>query len=67
MTTADDDPHDHCACACGRDHPVRALYFGTYDREHPRNINAIAAMSAVGIDVTERSARVRRPAGCWAL
>jgi len=38
---------------------VRALYFGTYDREHPRNINAIAAMSAVGIQVTERSARVR--------
>lgn len=38
---------------------MRALYFGTYDREHPRNINAIAAMSAVGIEVTERSARVR--------
>jgi glycosyl transferase family 1 len=38
---------------------VKALYFGTYDREHPRNINAIAAMSAAGIEVTERSARVR--------
>ena len=38
---------------------MRALYFGTYDREHPRNINAIAAMRAIGIEVTERSARVR--------
>jgi glycosyltransferase involved in cell wall biosynthesis len=39
---------------------VRALYFGTYDREHPRNINAIAAMSAAGVEVTERWVPVRR-------
>jgi hypothetical protein len=39
---------------------VRALYFGTYDREHPRNINAIAAMSAAGVEVTERQVPVRR-------
>jgi len=39
---------------------VRALYFGTYDRGHPRNINAIAAMSAAGVEVTERWAPVRR-------
>jgi hypothetical protein len=39
---------------------VRALYFGTYDRAHPRNINAIAAMSAAGVEVTERWAPVRR-------
>jgi glycosyltransferase involved in cell wall biosynthesis len=39
---------------------VRALYFGTYDRKHPRNINAIAAMSAAGVEVTERWAPVRR-------
>jgi hypothetical protein len=39
---------------------VRALYFGTYDREHPRNINAIAAMSAAGVEVTERQVPVHR-------
>ena len=39
---------------------MRALYFGTYDREHPRNINAIAAMSAAGVEVTERQVPVRR-------
>jgi hypothetical protein len=37
---------------------VRALYFGTYDRGHPRNLNAIAAMRTAGIDVTERSVEV---------
>lgn len=39
---------------------MRALYFGTYDRAHPRNVNAIAAMSAAGIEVAERHAPVRR-------
>lgn len=39
---------------------MRALYFGTYDREHPRNVNAIAAMRAAGIEVVERQAPVRR-------
>jgi len=39
---------------------VRALYFGTYDREHPRNINAIAAMTGAGVDVTERQVPLRR-------
>jgi hypothetical protein len=38
---------------------VRALYFGTYDRDHPRNVNAIAAMRHAGIDVLERTASVR--------
>lgn len=37
---------------------MRALYFGTYDREHPRNVNAIAAMRAAGIDVEERQTDV---------
>jgi glycosyltransferase involved in cell wall biosynthesis len=37
---------------------VRALYFGTYDRDHPRNVNAIAAMRDAGIDVDERQATV---------
>jgi glycosyltransferase involved in cell wall biosynthesis len=39
---------------------VRALYFGTYDRAHPRNVNAIAAMRAAGVEVTERQAPIRR-------
>jgi hypothetical protein len=37
---------------------VRALYFGTYDREHPRNVNAIAALRAAGVEVSERQAPV---------
>ena len=39
---------------------MRALYFGTYDREHPRNVNAIAAMRAAGVEVTERQIPLRR-------
>jgi hypothetical protein len=39
---------------------VRALYFGTYDRDHPRNVNAIAAIRSAGVEVTERWAPVRR-------
>ena len=38
---------------------MKALYFGTYDREHPRNVNAIAALRAADVEVVERSARVR--------
>lgn len=38
---------------------MRALYFGTYDRDHPRNVNAIAAMRDAGVDVVERRATVR--------
>ncbi|MFL5925811.1 MAG: glycosyltransferase [Gaiellaceae bacterium] len=37
---------------------MRALYFGTYDRRHPRNVNAIAAMRAAGVDVVERQVPV---------
>jgi glycosyltransferase involved in cell wall biosynthesis len=39
---------------------VRALYFGTYDRAHSRNVNAIAALRAVGVEVDERQVPVRR-------
>jgi glycosyltransferase involved in cell wall biosynthesis len=38
---------------------VRALYFGTYDREHPRNVNAIAALRAAEVEVVERQAPIR--------
>jgi hypothetical protein len=38
---------------------VRALYFGTYDRGHPRNMNAIAAMRDAGVEVVERQVPVR--------
>lgn len=39
---------------------MRALYFGTYDRAHPRNVNAIAAMSGAGVEVTERQVPIGR-------
>jgi hypothetical protein len=39
---------------------VKALYFGTYDREHPRNVNAIAALRAAGVEVAERQVPLRR-------
>jgi glycosyltransferase involved in cell wall biosynthesis len=38
---------------------VKVLLYGTFDREHPRNVNAIAAMLDAGIEVAERSAPVR--------
>ena len=38
---------------------MKALYFGTYDRDHPRNVNAIAAMRDAGVEVIERNAGVR--------
>jgi glycosyltransferase involved in cell wall biosynthesis len=38
---------------------VKALYFGTYDRDHPRNVNAIAALRDAGVEVVERSAAVQ--------
>jgi hypothetical protein len=38
---------------------VRALYFGTYDRNHPRNVNAIAALEEAGVEVVERSVPVQ--------
>ncbi len=38
---------------------MRALYFGTYDRAHPRNVNAIAALRATGVEIAERQADVR--------
>ena len=38
---------------------MRALYFGTYDRDHPRNVNAIAALRAAGVEVEERQVAVR--------
>ena len=57
-----DADHDGRGAAPGHDddrRAVRALYFGTYDRDHPRNLNAIAAMRTAGIDVVERSVAVR--------
>lgn len=39
---------------------MRILYFGTYDREHPRNVNAIAALRDAGVDVVERHRQLGR-------
>ena len=52
---ADDDRPGHDP----DDRPVRALYFGTYDRAHPRNVNAIAALRGAGVEVEERQVPVR--------
>ena len=38
----------------------RILYFGTYDRRHPRNANAIAAMRTAGVEVVERHQQLDR-------
>ncbi len=38
---------------------MKALYFGTYDRAHPRNVNAIAALRTVGVEVEERQVAIR--------
>jgi glycosyltransferase involved in cell wall biosynthesis len=35
------------------------LYFGTYDRAHPRNVNAIAALRLAGAEIEERQVPVR--------
>jgi glycosyltransferase involved in cell wall biosynthesis len=39
---------------------VKILYFGTYDREHPRNVNAIAALRDSGVEVVERHTQLGR-------
>ena len=39
---------------------MRILYFGTYDREHPRNVNAIAALRDAGVEVVERHRQLGR-------
>ncbi|HEX6761852.1 MAG TPA: glycosyltransferase [Gaiellaceae bacterium] len=39
---------------------MRILYFGTYDREHPRNVNAIAALRDAGVEVAERHLQLGR-------
>ena len=46
---------------------MRALYFGTYDRAHPRNVNAIAALRATGVEIVERQAVVRHGGARGAL
>ncbi len=38
---------------------MRVLYFGTYDRAHPRNVNAIAALRLAGAEIEERQVPIR--------
>ena len=35
---------------------MRALYFGTYERDYPRNTEVIASLRDAGVDVVERHA-----------
>lgn len=37
---------------------MRVLYFGTYERDYPRNAQVIAALRGAGVDVVERHASV---------
>ena len=37
---------------------MRVLYFGTYERDYPRNAQVISALRAAGVDVVERHAAV---------
>ena len=37
---------------------MRALYFGTYDRDYPRNTQVISALRGAGVEVLERHAGV---------
>jgi glycosyltransferase involved in cell wall biosynthesis len=37
---------------------VRVLYFGTYERSYPRNVQVISALRRVGVEVIERHAPV---------
>jgi glycosyltransferase involved in cell wall biosynthesis len=46
---------------------MRALYFGTYDRDHPRNVNAIAALRDAGVEIVERQASVQNSGARGAL
>ena len=48
VTTTTRGGHDDRSGHHHHGRAVRALYFGTYDRAHPRNVNAIAALRDVG-------------------
>ena len=37
---------------------MRVLYFGTYERDYPRNAQVISALRAAGVDVGERHVSV---------
>jgi glycosyltransferase involved in cell wall biosynthesis len=37
---------------------MRVLYFGTYERDYPRNAQVISCLRGVGVDVVERHAKV---------
>jgi glycosyltransferase involved in cell wall biosynthesis len=40
---------------------VRVLYFGTYDRNYPRNAQVISCLRGAGVEVTERHVSVWEP------
>ena len=37
---------------------MRVLYFGTYERNYPRNAQVISALRGAGVDVSERHVSV---------
>jgi glycosyltransferase involved in cell wall biosynthesis len=47
---------------------MRVLYFGTYERDYPRNAQVISCLRGVGVDVVERHASVwERRRHKWSL
>ena len=45
---------------------MRILYFGTYERDYPRNAQVIAALRGAGVEVSERHVSVwERDAHKW--
>jgi glycosyltransferase involved in cell wall biosynthesis len=44
---------------------VRVLYFGTYQRDYPRNVLAIACLRRAGVEVVERHVTVWRGQENW--
>ena len=48
--------------------PVRVLYFGTYERDYPRNAQVISCLREAGVEVLERHASVwERRRHKWSL
>jgi hypothetical protein len=47
---------------------LRVLYFGTYERDYPRNAQVISCLRGAGVDVLERHAGVwERRRHNWSL
>ena len=46
---------------------MRVLYFGTYDRDYPRNAQVISCLRGAGVEVLERHRPVWEQRHNWAV